>query len=262
MPDTGPRFAILQRSLEIPDVERLKHAFRSVKCLTDSDAHTLARDAFGILVKNLSPNDAMTLQGALAAEGIETAVVLENELPQLPPAKFVRQMECLPDALMVYDPIGRNSPVSWDQVLLVAAGNVQVTVFEERQVRRPRPEGDVWHPRQRLFLENVPDSYTETVSREKQAFQLMAEVLLNGAAMRFQIEAEKFRFNYLGDRRTNDVTQNLRALVEDLMKFAPQAMANRGAYFLRDNPASVFQYPSKNAFHEEITWMLWQRAVG
>ena len=61
MPDTGPRFAILQRSLEIPDVDRLKHAFRSVKCLTDSDAHTLARDAFGILVKNLSPNDAMTL---------------------------------------------------------------------------------------------------------------------------------------------------------------------------------------------------------
>jgi len=49
MPDTGPRFAILQRSLEIPDVDRLKHAFRSVKCLTDSDAHTLARDAFGIL---------------------------------------------------------------------------------------------------------------------------------------------------------------------------------------------------------------------
>ena len=55
MPDTSPRFAILQRSLEIPDVERLKRAFRSVKCLTDSDAHTLARDAFGILVKNLSP---------------------------------------------------------------------------------------------------------------------------------------------------------------------------------------------------------------
>ena len=118
-------------------------------------------------------------KGALAAEGIETAVVLENELPQLPPAKFVRQMECLPDALMVYDPIGRNSPVSWDQVLLVAAGNVQVTVFEERQLRRPRPEGDLWHPRQRLFLENFPDSHAETVSREKQAFQLMAEVLLN-----------------------------------------------------------------------------------
>ena len=99
MTGTANAFAILQRSLEVPDVEKLKRAFRSVRCLAESDAHTLAEDAFGILVKNLSANDAMTLQGALQAEGVESAVVLQTDLPQLPPIKFVHQMDCLPEAL-------------------------------------------------------------------------------------------------------------------------------------------------------------------
>src|SRR5204863_10157446 len=62
MTKAGTRFAILQRSLEIPDVEKLKRAFRSVKGLTETDAHTLAKDAFGVLVNNLSATDAMTLR--------------------------------------------------------------------------------------------------------------------------------------------------------------------------------------------------------
>ena len=40
MTEPGTRFAILQRSLEIPDVEKLKRAFRLVNGLTASDAHT------------------------------------------------------------------------------------------------------------------------------------------------------------------------------------------------------------------------------
>ena len=92
MTEAGTRFAILQRRLEIPDAEKLKRAFRSVHGLTNSDAYTLANDAFGILVNNLSPTDAMTLQGALRAEGVETAVVLQHDLPQLPPTKFVHQI--------------------------------------------------------------------------------------------------------------------------------------------------------------------------
>src|SRR5438128_10608826 len=89
MPETTTCFAVLQFSLEIPEVEKLKRAFRSVKSLTESDAHTLANDAFGILVNNLSPQDAMSLQGALLAEGIRTAVVLQAACRKLRPEKFV-----------------------------------------------------------------------------------------------------------------------------------------------------------------------------
>jgi hypothetical protein len=90
--------------------------------------------------------------------------------------------------------------------------------------------------------------------------KLLLEVLLARAVMRLQIEGDRFRFNYLGDRKRPEVAENFVSLVRDVMKFAPQAIVNRGAYFLRENSASVFEYPSKHAFHEEITWMLWQMA--
>jgi len=82
--------------------------------------------------------------------------------------------------------------------------------------------------------------------------------LLARAVMRFQIEGERFRFKYLGDRKRPDVAENFALLVRDMMKFAPQAAVNRGAYYLRENSSTGFEYPSKHAFHEEITWMMWQ----
>jgi len=35
-------------------------------------------------------------------------------------------------------------------------------------------------------------------------------------------------------------------------------MVNGGAYFLRGNTTTVFEHPGKNAFYEEMIWMLWQ----
>src|SRR5262245_19316842 len=264
MTAAGTRFAILQRNLGTPDVEKLKRAFRSVKGLTETDAHTLAKDAFGILVNHLSPTDAMTLQGALQAEGVETAVVLEADLPQLPPTKFVQQVDCLPDGLVVHDAIGRPFMVQWDQIQLIAAGRVHLTVFEQERVTPSRPQPlqkalDPWwdlKPRGRSTARPAP----EYVTRESQVPKFLLELLLTRAVMRFQIEGERFRYHYLGDRKQPEVLDNFVLLVRDVMHFAPQAVLNRGAYVLRENPATLFEYPSKHAFHEEITWMLWQMA--
>jgi hypothetical protein len=263
MIETTNRFAVLQRSLEIPGVEKLKRAFRSVKCLTESDAHTLANDAFGILVKNLDITDAMTLQAALSAESIDTAVVLQGDLPELPPIKFVRQMDCLTEALVVHDAIGRQFSVQWDQIMLVAAGSVRLTVFEQEKVTPTRSllqtEVTSWSPFQPRHGV-VNDPAPEYVSCERQASKLLLELLLTGAVMRFQVEAGRFRFDYLGDRKRSELMENFALLAQDVMKSAPRAMVNRGAYFLREGPGTVFEYPSRNAFYEEITWMLWQAA--
>ncbi len=263
MTQAGNRFAILQRDLEIPDVEKLKRAFRSVKGLTETDAHTLAKDAFGVLVNNLSPTDAMTLQAALGAEGIETTVVLETDLPQLPATKFVHQMDCLPDALMVYDAIGREFPVQWDQIIMIAAGRVRLTVFEQERVtpsQSPLVDAlDAWWPIGRRRRPTSPPA-PEYISHESQVPKLLLEALLARSVMRLQIEGDRFRFNYLGDRKQPELAENFALLVRDVMQFAPQAIVNRGAYFLRENSPRVFEYPSKHAFHEEITWMLWQMA--
>ncbi|MBI3881911.1 MAG: hypothetical protein HY301_17850 [Verrucomicrobia bacterium] len=78
-------YAVVQTTLELPDVEQLKRAFTGLKNLTPADAHILGRDAFGVLVKNLEAEDATRLQGALRAQGIETELVPMDVLPAMPP---------------------------------------------------------------------------------------------------------------------------------------------------------------------------------
>ena len=51
-------FAVLQKTLDIPPVEKIEQALLSVKGFTRVDAHTFANDAYGILVKNISSEQA------------------------------------------------------------------------------------------------------------------------------------------------------------------------------------------------------------
>jgi len=65
-------------------------------------------------------------------------------------------------------------------------------------------------------------------------------------------------FQYLGDRRTADLATNFKLVVQDLTTNAPEAAVNRGAYYLRENSAVPFNYPTKKAFYDEMTWLLWK----
>ena len=77
-------YAVVQKSLELPDIERLKAAFRGIPGLTEVDAYTIGKDAFGVLVKGFTHENASRLVSGLQAQGIETEVVEESSLPKLP----------------------------------------------------------------------------------------------------------------------------------------------------------------------------------
>ena len=247
------RYAVMQKSLEPPSVEQLQKAFRSVPGLTAADAHILGNDAFGILVKNFSDEDAATLQNALATEGVETEIVPETTLPAMPPAKFVTRAECGRDALMIYDPAGRKFPVEWQHVMLVAAGCVRLTDFKRVETTKNVT---------RLDWQGYPhtETVTEANTREERNEHLGLEIVLSRAVLRYSITADKFNFGYLGERRSKNLPENFALLVQDLAKFAPHAAVNRGAFYLREKTDQIFPYPSKNAFFEEIIWLLWQLA--
>ena len=272
-------YAVLQKTLEIPDVEKLKAAFTGIPGLTAADAAILAKDAFGVLVKGKSQEVAGKLSGTLRAHGIETLVVPESELPVLPPTKFLRRLECQTQGLVIYDAIGRPFTVEWRHVSLIAIGNVLTTEFK-RTTAAPLTDTLTECDSNTLGLVDLavgmpvdiklgfsPHSTgfsttrTRFGSREEPNYQLVLEILLGRAAARFTCEFEKtspLLFLYLGTRHTKDFTANLTLLVQDLCRFAPQAAVNRGAYLLRENTGELFAYPSKHAFHEEITWILWQ----
>src|SRR5215207_5811461 len=104
-------FAVLQKTLDIPPVEKIEQALLSVIGFTRVDAHTFANDAYGILVKNISAEQANAFSQALLGRGIETDVVVQADLPVLPQTKFVQRLDCTPEGLLIYDPLGRTFPL-------------------------------------------------------------------------------------------------------------------------------------------------------
>lgn len=243
--------AVLQSDLRPLEAERLRRAFRVVPGLTAHAADILGRDAFGVLVKNLSQADAITMQGALRAEGIATDVVVQSLLPALPQARLVKRLEPRSEHLLIFDPLGRAIPLEWQHVYLVAAGAVRVTEFKRRQTTRPVPQlrGDGF-----VSVQMEADVST----REEMNERLLGELLVAGGALRYSFDADKFDYTGLGERRSGDISRDFTSLIRELCGHASHAGLNRGASGLRDGTPAIFHYPSKNAFHEEIIWMLWQ----
>ena len=243
--------AVLQTDLNSPTVEQLRRAARLVPGLTAIDGDVLGRDAFGILVKNFSGHQAAALQSALRLEGVETEIVDQSSLPVLPEARLVRRLDCTAGHLLIYDPLGNSFPLEWRHVMLVAAGIVTLTDFTRRQEERPRV---------RYTANGMPyrDTEFETVFREERNRHLLAEIFITGAALRYSFTADQFNFAGLGDRKSWNVAANFSALLGDIIRFSAAAALNRGAESIRSNAPEPAAYPSKNAFYEEIVWMLWQ----
>ncbi len=240
-------FVVLQKTLDIPPVEKIEQALLSVEGFARIDAQTFANDAYGILVKNLSAEQAGAFSGALLSQGIDNEVVAESHLVPLPQTKFVHRLDCTLEGLLIYDPLGRSFLLAWGHILLIAAGCVRLTDFT-------RVERKVWAADD---VDGGVIPMIESHSVEERNNHLLLEIIVSGAVQRYSVSAEKFRFDYLGERRTKNLPENFALLVQDLAAFAPHAMLNRGAFFLKQNEA-LFPYPSKNAFFEEITWLLWR----
>lgn len=256
-------YAIVQKTLEAPSIEQMKTAFRALPQLTDLDAGSMARDAFGILVQGLDLADAGRLLQALASVGVDAEMIDEQTLPPLPPARPCRRAEARPDAFVACDHLGRPHEIAWAKVLLLAAGGVPMVEFkhstEERVVGYSAGAGGGG-----LYAYGYGDTESRAITRtvhkdkEERNVKLLLDVLLAEAPGRYRIDAEKFNFAYLGDRMVRSREKNYLALVGDCIGCAGAAILNRGAAGICQQNATLLEYPSKHAFEEETQWLLWR----
>jgi hypothetical protein len=247
--------SLMQKGLAPPTAEQLKLAFCKVPGLTAVDATVLGRDAFGVLARSFERERAEALKSALAAEGVETEVVEDGSLPVLPEARLVHRIDCTPDALVIYDPLGRSFPLKWENVMLIAAGRVNLIEFKD-----VRTETKVSGRSYGRFGAADKTVVSHDLKEERHDRWLL-EFVITGAALRYNVNADVARpmlFLGLGERRTNDLAANFKLIVQDMMNGAPQAAVNRGAYYLRENSVKPFYYPAKKAFYDEMIWLLWR----
>lgn len=243
-------YVIMQSDLTPPPVDQIQKAFRTLPGLTAIDAQNMVNGAFGILNRGLEVEQASALQDALLKEGVETVVVEESELPVIPPAKLVKQADFLPSYLSMYDPMGRTFTLSWRDIMFIAAGNVRLQEFRKIKTTHEEPQ---------FYGSGISyDTISDVKSKEEAVLHLLLEIVLVGGVSRYSITADDFVFNYLGTRLTNSVPANFALLVQDLAQHAPHAGLNRGAFLLCEKAGELFMYPSKAAFFEEMTWMLWR----
>ncbi len=264
--------AILQTSLEVPDAETVRRAFARVHFLTAADAAIVVRDAFGILFRSLSFEDAMSVHGALLAEGVPTEVVEQRHLPELPPTKLVHRIDLLPGELVIHDPLGRKFGLEWAHVALISAGLVPV---EEEKSPAPsfgysdplRPEG--FDPLvDSGFYEGTygiggTGSFRNTGSGFSSRKLVMVEkrmidVVLTRGVARYRLEGDATLLGHaLGRPCGRELPNAFLELIQKLCAHSTHARLNRGSSMARDQGA-LMAFPSRNAFHEETQWNLWR----
>lgn len=245
------KHAVVQTQMAKPDPEALVRAFRAVPELVDLDADTLSADGYGILVGDLPEDTANATASALNIEGVDVRVVPETDFPALPSAKRVHRVDCLPEQMIVYDAVGRETPVAWDQVVMVAAGIVTVTEFTEVRHLSAVPSGGTRHG-------GASPVTLSNISHKEQAMNRpLIDIYLKTSPVRLAIEGHEFQYNYLGDRLRTRYLENFALLVQDLASMAGNAILNRGAVSLSDDSSVTMHYPCRHAFEEEIIWLLW-----
>lgn len=253
-------YAVVQKELALPDVERLKAAFKGFPGLTPVDAYTVAKDAFGILLKGYTYENANRMVSALQAQGIETEVVDESLLPKMPQGPNTTRIDFDPAGLTVYDAINRPVPVEWQKVVLIAAGRVPLTEFKRIRTETQSTEFDPSHFARGGYGVR-PRMNVEYETKEERQEHLLLEIILRGTPARYSVDVGRsahLLFGCLGERKSSNLKTNLTLLIQDLLRFVPHVAINQGAYYFRENAAEPFVYPSKNAFYEEMIWLLWK----
>ena len=247
-------YAIVQKTLDPPEVEQLVRAFESVAELTRLDAIKLCRQAFGILVRGRTLPIARTVQRALLNEGVDTWVVDQQRLPKPPPAKALRKAFVREGGLAAFDMYGRETLCPWSGFGIAGAGSVTVRDAQRKVTQIQDVVGGLGMGGMAVVTRTkVTHSHTDRT-------ELMLDLFMDRAPHRYVIEAAHFNYETLGDRASHSKEDNFALLASDILAQLPHAAFNMGAAALAENPTDIFLYPSRGTYEEEITWLLWQAA--
>jgi hypothetical protein len=243
-------FVLVQQDLTAPTPEQFRAAFRAIKGYTDADANKVAREAYGVLVRNLTLEHATAMQQTMAAQGTTTKVIPQEDIPRLPDPKVTRRVELAEIGLVVFDSVGRQSVLAWEHLAVIAAGlvpKVEMVKFETSETQ---------------IVVGGP-AYIQTKTIKSVAHKLQSDhrrllhLLEDGNAVRVEIDMDTLFYKYAMPDAPADPNQHFGELVRRLAERAPGASLNRGAAQLQAGETFPIPYASKATFADECTWLMW-----
>src|ERR1051325_746633 len=260
LPMTAP-YALMNHGADSLDHDLFARAFRGVPGLTPMDAYFVGRPDCGVLIRNLTLEQGTVLQSNLKASGIVTEVVSQNSLPILPNRKVIHSMEIAEDALTLRDCLQHAAKIGVHDLKLLAAGSVRLGTFsrERKEIEETRIEwGHCYHA---VFPIVKHETRVRHVEREAEQWALRAEIFSPVVTQCFIIEGENFDYSCLGPAMTDDIAANFCILMRALAaKFSPPLLS-RGVASIIAEPPEFAYYPNKDAFRDELIWLLWREQV-
>ena len=248
-------YAVLQMSLDQPiPREALEAAVMSTQTLAKPDCARLLRELFGIVAEKISQDDALGLQAGLRAQGIETEVIDEANLPKLPVPHHPQSFAVSSEGVTVTDYTGQGTLFPISTFVYAAGGHVKhlTNVPEHKLEWVQKSVGG-------KGVRNVVEVVTERELKEVLEFRI-----------EFYITQDPFRFQCVLDDKTalraNDQILKLRDrdqldnLLLNLASTLPPDQVNLGIQKVA--AGEDFLYPSVHAFEEGIVWSLYRLARG
>jgi hypothetical protein len=244
-------YALLQPTLDLKiPRETLEEASVVAPSVARGDCARLARELFGIVVRDLPLQEAQAFQSALARKGVQTELVRLADLPLLVPPVRRRGIRFEGDHFTAFDGLGRGDRHPWSEVQFAAGGLVHLTKYQQKNALewgyRSGPHGSISR-----FVEVRPG---EKVVKEEE-FRL--ELFLSCEPYRLQFPAREDSLLRMDDLqlrfRQKDALLSLLSRVAALL---PPACQNQG--MLAAGRGEWLRYPNPGSFDEELTWHLFQ----
>jgi hypothetical protein len=242
-------YALLQRSLD-QTISRadMEAASLAVKSVARADCARLQRELFGIVVDNLSREDALAFQAALRQRNFDTELVKTDELPRLPDAVRGFALRIEPDALVSVDMYQRERRFGWESFVFAAAGFLQRL--------RPRPHRNmewVLEPRGKTMRKSL-QMVTEQRLTPTPEFRLDCFFAVEPFRLQWVLSGESL-LTVDNQRLSLRSRPQLRSLMARL-RFLPAERLNLGIH--KATGDEEFEYPSLRAFEEEIIWSFYR----
>lgn len=256
-------YAILLNELKPLDLQKTARILAKAENIIYADATRSVRNCCGILAQQLTFQEAKSISEELNREAVGVFYMDQSKMYLPEPAVHVNNADCLEQCFDVEDLYGRHHPLSWTNITLISLGRV-VERGESGSwacstggagIGVRRILGGPLFGRGMIAPAPVEPSPRRKLTEEEHLF---LDIFSKQPQKRhYRIEQKNFNYDYLGERLRASSAENVRLLVEDVVRFAKQAYGNRGinAYLSGTEPEKL-NYNDLGHFDKENLWLL------
>jgi len=253
-------FAVINADDTAPPFRQLAEVFSIALKMHKIDAFHLARKSTHIFMRGLCLQEARRIRALLSRRAIASHVVSENYFTAAGPTLWLSNANCLPGGFEIDRQDGTKFPVDWKDIALLSYGRVR-----ERTRRQQRVvDDDVGYMvgmqgmpiHARPLKKFRPETPREDVDDHDILDIFVGRLEANEFAAHFRLNARKFYFDYLGERKQQTSMQNFRVFLQDIEYCAPHVvMTQKTVQFLNRQPTGK-PFEGYAAFEAYTFWSI------